>query len=44
LVRKTIDVPDEVWKKFATKAVERFGYYGAIKKAIKEALQQWASS
>ena len=41
LVRKTIQVPDNLWKEFEKKAVEKFGYYGAIKKAIKEAIELW---
>ena len=41
MVRKTIDVPDELWKKFEVEAVRKFGIYGAIKKAIIEAIELW---
>jgi hypothetical protein len=41
MVRKTIDVPDALWKEFERNAVKKFGYYGAIKKAVKEAIENW---
>jgi len=36
-----IEVPDKLWKEFEIYAVKKFGYYGAIKKAIKEAIELW---
>jgi len=41
MVRKTVEVDDELWKKMEEKAVQKFGLHGAIKKAIKEALEEW---
>ena len=41
MVKKTIDVPDKLWKEFEIYAVKKFGYYGAIKKAIVEAIKLW---
>ena len=41
MVRKTIDVPDELWRELEIEAVKKFGHYGAIKKAIREAIELW---
>ena len=41
MVRKTIDVPDRLWREFEIEAVKKFGHYGAIKKAIREAIELW---
>jgi len=41
MVRKTVEVDDELWKKMEEKAVKKFGLHGAIKKAIKEAIEEW---
>ncbi len=41
MARKTIEVPDELWREFEVYAVKRFGHYGAIKKAIREAIELW---
>ena len=41
MVRKTVEVDDELWEKMEEKAVKKFGLHGAIKKAINEALREW---
>jgi len=41
MVRKTVEVPDELWREFEVEAVRKFGHYGAIKKAVKEAIELW---
>jgi len=41
MVRKTIEVPDGLWREFEIEAVKKFGHYGAIKKAIEEAIKLW---
>jgi len=41
MVRKTVEVDDKLWEKMEEKAVKKFGLHGAIKKAIKEALEEW---
>jgi len=41
MVRKTVEVPDELWREFEVYAVKKFGYYGAIKKALEEAIRLW---
>ncbi len=41
MVRKTVEVPDELWREFEVYAVRKFGYYGAIKKALEEAIKLW---
>lgn len=41
MVRKTVEVPDKLWREFEVYAVKKFGYYGAIKKALEEAIRLW---
>jgi len=41
MVRKTVELPDELWRRFEVAAVKKFGYYGAIKKALVEAIKLW---
>ena len=41
MVKKTIDVPDDLWREFEVEAVRKFGVYGAIKKALIEAIKLW---
>ena len=41
MVRKTVEVPDQLWREFEIHAVKKFGYYGAIKKALEEAIRLW---
>lgn len=41
MIRKTVEVPDKLWKKFTVYAVKKFGYHGAIKKALEEAIRLW---
>ena len=41
MVRKTVEVPDELWRRFEIQAVKKFGYYGAIKRALEEAIRLW---
>jgi len=41
MVKKTVEIPDELWEEFMLRAVRKFGYYGAIKKAIGEAIELW---
>ena len=41
MVRKTVEIPDELWREFEVYAVRKFGYYGAIKKALEEAIRLW---
>lgn len=41
MVRKTVDVDDELWKEMEKKAVDKFGLRGAIKKAVNEAIREW---
>ncbi|GEM_PF-6359036 len=36
MVRKSVEIPDELWREFEVHAVRKFGYYGAIKKALEE--------
>ena len=40
-MRKTVEVPDKLWREFEVYAVKKFGYYGAIKKALEEAIRLW---
>ena len=39
--RKMVEVPEDLWREFTVYAVRKFGYRGAIKKAIKEAIKLW---
>jgi len=39
--RKLVEVPEDLWREFCTYAVRKFGYRGAIKKAIQEAIKLW---
>ncbi|MHC1628891.1 MAG: hypothetical protein ACXQTI_08690 [Candidatus Nezhaarchaeales archaeon] len=41
MVRKTVEVPDKLWREFEVYAVKKFGHYGAIKKALEEAVKLW---
>ena len=41
MVRKTVEVPEGLWREFEVYAVKKFGYYGAIKKALEEAIRLW---
>jgi len=41
MVRKTVEVSDELWREFEIYAVKKFGYYGAIKRALEEAIRLW---
>ena len=41
MVRKTVEVPNKLWREFEIYAVKKFGYYGAIKKALEEAIRLW---
>jgi len=41
MVRKTVEIPEELWREFEVHAVKKFGYYGAIKKALEEAIRLW---
>ncbi|MCD6209449.1 MAG: hypothetical protein J7J01_00900 [Methanophagales archaeon] len=41
VVRKTVEVDDELWEKMVREAVEKFGLHGAIKKAVNEAIRKW---
>ncbi len=41
MVRKTIEVSDDLWREFEIYAVKKFGYYGAIKRALEEAIRLW---
>jgi len=41
MVRKTVEISDELWKEFEIYAVKKFGLYGAIKKALREAIRLW---
>ena len=41
MVRKTVEIPDKLWREFEIYAVKKFGYYGAIKKAVREAIELW---
>lgn len=41
MVRKTVEVSSELWREFEVLAVKRFGLYGAIKKALEEAIKLW---
>ena len=41
MVKKTVEIPDELWEEFTLRAVKKFGYYGAIKKAVREAIELW---
>jgi len=44
MVRKTVEVGDELWEKMVRKAVGKFGLHGAIKKAVNEAIRMWVES
>ena len=44
MVRKTVEVDDELWERMVRKAVEKFGLHGAIKKAVNEAIRKWVES
>ena len=44
MVRKTVEVDDELWEKMVRKAVEKFGLHGAVKKAVNEAIRKWVES
>jgi Arc/MetJ-type ribon-helix-helix transcriptional regulator len=39
--KTTVEIPEELYKEFIELAVKKFGYYGAFKKAIKEAIELW---
>ena len=39
--RKMVEVPEDLWREFTIYAVKKFGYRGAIKYAIKEAIELW---
>ena len=39
--RTTVEIPEDLYKEFIELAVKKFGYYGAFKKAIKEAIELW---
>jgi hypothetical protein len=41
MVVKTVEIDNALWKKVEHIAYERFGMYGAVKKAINEALKEW---
>ncbi len=41
MVRKTVEVSDDLWREFEIYAVKKFGYYGAIKRALEEAIRLW---
>jgi len=36
-----VEIPDDLWREFEVYAVKRFGYYGAIKRALEEAIRLW---
>jgi hypothetical protein len=40
-VKKTITVRKDLWREFEVEATRKFGYYGAIRKAIEEAITLW---
>jgi hypothetical protein len=40
-VKKSITVPADLWREFEVEATRKFGHYGAIKKAIEEAIRLW---
>ena len=44
MVRKTVEIPDKLWREFEIYAVKKFGYYGAIKKAVMAAISSSFSS
>ena len=42
MVKKTtVYVPEDLYEEFMELAVKKFGYYGAFKKAIEEAMRLW---
>jgi hypothetical protein len=40
-VKKTITVRKDLWREFEVEATRKFGHYGAIKKAVEEAISLW---
>ena len=40
-VKKIVTVPADLWREFEVEAAKKFGLYGAIKKAIEEAIRLW---
>jgi len=40
-VKKTVTVPAGLWREFEVEAARKFGYYGAIKRALEEAIRLW---
>ncbi len=40
-VKKTVTVPLDLWREFEVEATRKFGYYGAIRKAVEEAIKLW---
>ena len=39
--KTTVYVPEDLYEEFMELAVKKFGYYGAFKKAIEEAMRLW---
>lgn len=37
----TVEISLEIYNKFIELAVKKFGYYGAFKKALEEAMELW---
>jgi len=44
LKKITVEVPLDLYNKFIELAVKKFGYYGALKKGIEEAMKLWTAS
>jgi hypothetical protein len=40
-VKKTITIRKDLWREFEVEATRKFGHYGAIRKAIEEAITLW---
>jgi len=40
-VKKTVTVPADLWREFEVEATRKFGHYGAIKRAMEEAIRLW---
>jgi len=40
-VKKFITVPADLWREFEVEATRKFGHYGAIKRAVEEAIRLW---
>jgi hypothetical protein len=40
-VKKLITVPADLWREFEVEATRKFGHYGAIKRAVEEAIRLW---